>query len=88
MQNVSTNVLQKEIAFYNKNKKEYLKTHKDKFLLIKGEELFGAFDSQEEAYKVGVEKFGSEAFLIKKVADEEQSASIPALTVGVINASL
>lgn len=88
MQNVSTNVLKKELDFYHKNKEQYLKTHKDKFLLIKEEELVGAFDSQEEAYKVGVEKFGSEAFLIRQVVSEEQTASIPALTVGVINARL
>lgn len=88
MGDINKNVLQEELQLYNKNKQEYLKTYRDQFVLIKNKELIGSFTTEEEAYKVGVAKFGNEPFLIRKVSTEEQTASVPALTVGVINVGI
>ena len=85
MSDINKNILQKELDFYNKNKAKYLETYKEQFVLIKGEKLMNSFTTEEEAYKAGVAKFGNEPFLIKKVVEEEQIESIPALTAGVIH---
>ncbi len=88
MSDITKNVLKKELNFYSKNKKDYLKTYKGQFVLIKGTKFIGAFTTEAEAYKSGVGQFGNEPFLIKQVVDEDQVVDIPALTVGVINVSL
>ncbi len=88
MRDITKNVLQKELEFYSKNKEKYLTTYKEQFVLIKGEELVSSFTTDEEAYMAGVAKFGNEPFLIKKVMEEEQTESIPALTAGVIHVGI
>jgi len=82
------NLLQTELEYFQKHKQEYLKLYKGQFVLIKGEEFAGTFTTEAEAYKAGLEKFGNEPFLIKPVLDNDETASFPALTVGVINVRL
>lgn len=88
MVNITKNVLTEELRLYSKEKKNFLKSYRGQFVLIKGQKLVGSFTTEAEAYKVGVERFGNSPFLIKKVVQEEQKADIPALTIGVINVSL
>ena len=87
MTNINKNVLAEELKYFEDNKKNWLETYKGQFVLIGDKELIGAFSTQEEAYKKGVEKFSDEPFLIKQVVEEEQVASVPALTIGLINAN-
>lgn len=88
MTDITKNVLAKELRYFELNKKEWLKAYKEQFVLIKAQKLIGSFTTQEEAYKRGVEKFNNQPFLIKQVLEEEQIASVPALTIGLINVSL
>jgi len=78
--------LQTELKFYQKNKQEYLKSYSNQFVLIKGEELIGAFSTDAEAYRTGVQRFGNQPFFIKQVVEDESSVSYPAFTVGMLNA--
>jgi hypothetical protein len=55
-------------------------------VLIKGSGLVGAFTTDAEAYRAGVEQFGNEPFLIKQVVEDDGKVTYPALMVGVINA--
>ncbi len=80
-----THTLQTELNFYQKNKQEYLKLYKGQFVLIKGEKLVGAYTTDAEAYKAGLEQFGNQPFLIKQVLEDDTQVSYPALTVGAIN---
>ncbi len=80
--------LQTELEYFEKNKQEYLKLYKGQFVLIKGENFAGAFTTDAEAYRAGLEKFGNKPFLIKQVLDEDETISYPALTVGVLNVRL
>jgi hypothetical protein len=82
---VKKNVLQNELDFFNKKKDELLRLYKGQFVLIKGEEFKGAFTTDSEAYKSGLEQFGNHPFLIKQVLDDDTKVSYPALTVGAIN---
>jgi hypothetical protein len=79
------NVLQNELDFFNKKKAELLKLYKGQFVVIKGGKFVGAFTTDSEAYKAGLEQFGNHPFLIKQVLDDDTRVSYPALTVGAIN---
>jgi hypothetical protein len=80
--------LQQEVAFFEKNREEYLKAHKGRFVLIKGEQFKGAFSSEAEAYKQGLAEFGNEPFLIKLVSEGDLDVSFPALLVGLLCAQV
>ncbi len=77
--------LQTELNFYQKNKQEYLKLYKGQFVLIKGEKFLGAYTTDAEAYKAGLEQLGNQPFLIKQALEDDTKVSYPALTVGAIN---
>lgn len=78
--------LQQELDFFNVHRERWLQDHKGKFALIKGTELIGTFDTAENAYVAGVERFGNVPFLIKQVLERELEGHIPALTLGLLRA--
>lgn len=78
--------LQEEQAFFEANRAKLLADHRGKFALIKGSELIGTFDNDENAYEVGVARFGNVSFLIKAVEEKEPTAQFPALTFGLLRA--
>lgn len=80
--------LEKELALFAKIKPELLKNHEGKFVLIRGAELIGAFDSAENAYAEGVKRFGREPFLVKKVTEQEEVYRNQALALGLMHARL
>lgn len=88
MANTKKSQLGKELKFFEKNKKNYLKQYKNLFVLIKEEEFGGAYTNEQEAYKNGIEKYGNVAFLIKQVTEKEAEVNFPALTVGLINVNI
>jgi hypothetical protein len=80
--------LEKEIETFNKRKEELLKTYKDKFALIYGEEFIDCFDTAENAYEAGVQKFGKSPFLVKRISEEPEVYRNQALMLGLINARI
>ena len=80
--------LRKEYEYYLKIKPELLAKSKGKFALIKGEELIGTFDTDGDAYKFGLSKFGNTPFLIIKVSEQDESTHIPILELGLLDAGL
>lgn len=81
-------MFEKEIAYYQEHKDELLQHHENQFVLIKGNEFGGAYSSDVEAYKTGLQKWGNVSFLIKQVRKEEEVVRFPALTLGVLNAHM
>ena len=79
------NPLQTELEYFQKHKQEYQKLYKGQFVLIKGEQFAGAFTTEAEAYRVGLEKFGNQPFLIKQVLDDDGTVSYPSLSIGLIS---
>ena len=77
---------QDELAYYNQHRAELLSKYEWKFLLIKGSELVGTFDSAQQAYQEGLGRFGNAPFLIKQVLREESVQRIPALSLGILYA--
>lgn len=80
--------LYNEYQFYLKVKADLLKQNRGKFALIKEETLVGTFDTDQDAYKAGLEKFGNVPFLIIRIQEGDERTWIPVLSMGLLNASL
>jgi hypothetical protein len=79
-------ILDKELKYFEDHKDELLKHYESLFVLIKDDSLVGAFTTEAEAYQAGIRKFGNQPLLIKRVAQEEEIAYFPALTLGLLQA--
>lgn len=65
--------LEKELATYKNKLPELKENNEGKFVLIRGEEVVGVFDSYEDAMKIGYDRFKLETFLVKKIEAIEQA---------------
>lgn len=82
------NEFEAETETYNRLKPELIAKFEGKFVLIKGKELVGVYDTPDAAYADGLRRLGNVPMLIKGVQREEQSLWIPALQLGLIHADL
>jgi hypothetical protein len=64
--------LEREIATYT-GKLPELQMHSGKFVLIKGDDVVGIFDSYRDALKAGYEQFRLEPLLVKQIAVVEKA---------------
>jgi hypothetical protein len=64
-----------------------LKVHAGKFVLIKGNELLGVFDTPDTAISEGAKRFGSQSFLVRQVNPADEDIYIPALALGLLHAN-
>lgn len=80
--------LEIELAAFESMKAELLKNHKDKFALIHKEKFLGAFDTPDSAYQAGVQSFGKEPFLVKRIAEQEEVYRNQALSLGLMHARI
>ncbi len=78
--------LEQELAYYNQRKPELLEHYLGQFALIKKRELLGTYTTLNEAFEAGIQKLGNKAFLIKQVAETDETIHFPALSVGMISA--
>jgi hypothetical protein len=69
----------KELAVFEKHKKEFLEKFPGLFVLIKNNEIIGPLPSAEAAYAEGLQKFGLSPFLVKQVLEDEPVGFAPAL---------
>lgn len=72
-----TDVLDKEIAAFEKMKPQLEKHHSGKFVVIRDEKLMGAYDSFDKAAEEAIQKFGKGPYLIRQVVTSG-SIKIPA----------
>ena len=80
--------LEIELAHFESIKAELLPHNEGKYALIVGRELIGTYDRQEDAYIAGIETRGNVPMLIKLISSTESTESIPAMTLGLLSASL
>jgi hypothetical protein len=73
-----------EIERYNELLPELLHASQGKFVVIKGRELLGVFDTNDEAYGAGLDRYGLTSFLLRPVRETQQMVSIPALQLGIL----
>ena len=80
-------MLDTERNYLESNREQLLREYGGKFLVIKGEQVFGAFDTIEEALQGSVAQHGLENVLIRRPSDAQMELSAPALTLGILNAN-
>jgi len=80
-------MLEKERQFYAENLAEWLTRYPSKYVVVKGEELIGSFDTIEDALSEGAKRFSLEPFLVRRVQETKEDISIPALTLGILRAN-
>ncbi|MGI0141443.1 MAG: hypothetical protein ACREBF_02205 [Candidatus Micrarchaeales archaeon] len=66
-------VLDEELKTYEENKQDLLKKANGKYVLIKGKIVVDIFESEKDAVRIGIEKFGNVPFLVKKIEEVEQT---------------
>jgi hypothetical protein len=81
-------MLEVERKFLGIHRDELLKQYGGKFLVIKGEEVTGAYDTMNEALQGAASKHGLDNVLIRRPADTDEEVSVPALTLGILSADL
>jgi len=59
------------MVHFEANRDVWLTWYPNKFVLVKGSKLIGVFDSGENAYVAGVQRFGGTSFLIKQVLEQD-----------------
>ena len=64
--------LEQELQTFHDQKEHLLERYKDRFVLIKGDDIVADFESRGDALREGYKRFGHEAFLVKKVEEVEQ----------------
>jgi len=74
-----------EIERYNELLPELLQDNNGKFVVIKGRELLGVFDSNDDAYEAGLNQYGLTGFLLRPVREKQQVMSLPALQLGILH---
>jgi len=67
-------MLEQEYEFYLENKKEIIKRHLDKVVVIRHNRIVGIYNSTDEALKESVKYYKIGTFLIHKVLLEEPVA--------------
>ena len=76
-------VLDKEIAYFEREREHLVEHHEGKYALVFNEELVGVWDTSESAYVYGIRRLGDVSFLIKHVLKEDRVEEVPLLFVGV-----
>jgi len=80
-------MLEEEIHYFQENHETWKSQYPGKFVLIKGSELIGAYDTMQAALDEGSRRFGLVSYLIRRVGEVVKEISIPALTMGILRAN-
>lgn len=67
-----SSLLETELKTYGAKKQELLRQNVGKYVLIKGTAVIGIFESEKDAVRAGIDKFGNVPFLVKKIEEIEQ----------------
>ena len=68
----TTMPLEQELQTFHEQKEHLLEKYKDRYVLIKGDDVVADFESRGDALREGYKRFGRTAFLVKKVEEVEQ----------------
>lgn len=65
-------MLEKELNTYYKNNNTFReKSPSGGFVVIKGEEVLGIWETRMDALKAGIEKYGNVEFLVKDIGESD-----------------
>ena len=81
---MNNTILAEETEFLDANMAKFAAAYPGKALLVKGNELIGAFDTESEAVDEGVKRYGKGPFLVRKAGEDTPEYFIPALAYGLL----
>ena len=64
-------ILRVESELYSQKKSELLGEHANRYVLIKGSEIVGIFDTKTDGIREGYSRFGNVPFLVKHIVEIE-----------------
>ena len=78
-------ILQTEKDYLRSNQAKLAKQYPGQYLVIQGEEVLGAADSQDDAIEIAA-SLGTGPFLVRSVhrPEDDADAMVPALALGVL----
>lgn len=79
-------MLEQERAIYDEKKKDWLAQYSGRFVVVKGDDLIGVYNTIDEAIAEGARRFGLSSFLVRQVLPVQEEVRIPALTMGLLRA--
>ncbi len=65
-------LLKLERETYEANKDKLVAASEGKYVLIKDSRVIDTFDSEQDAIKIGIERFGNTPFFVRKIEKIEQ----------------
>jgi hypothetical protein len=69
--------LKREQAVYEANLSRWLSDHEGEYVLIKGDQVHGFYDSRDDALTAGYTRFGIGPLFVKQVSPSEPINHIP-----------
>ena len=76
-------LLDQELSTYQVQKKNLIGKARGKFVLIKGEEVVGIFDTRLDAVRQGYKQFGNAPFLTKEIVEVEIPLNFTSNLIGL-----
>ncbi len=80
-------MLETERDYFDANLEEWMTKNPNKFVVVNGKQVLGFFDTLDEALTVGARTCSLQPFLVRRVERQREDISIPALTLGILNAN-
>lgn len=80
---MATMALDRELKVFESKREELLGQYAGKYVLIKGDDIFSAYDTEADAINDGYRHFGNVPFLVKRVAAVDESANFASGWVAV-----
>jgi len=77
--------LETERKFLDSHRNELLGQYGDRFLIIAGEQVTGAFDTLEQALEEAAARHGLKSVLIRRPSEAQIEFSAPALTLEILS---
>jgi len=74
-----------EADYFEAHRQEFCREHLGKFAVVKGSRPLGFYDTPGAAYEAGVEAFGLEPFLLKRVSTKETPLDYLLLNADVLH---
>ena len=80
--------LEQETRLFDEQREHLVATYFGKFLVIKGDQVLGSYDSAQAAYEAGLKACGTDQFLVKQALPKDPTEHQPAVWLGTLSASV
>jgi len=79
-------MLDVEREYFEAHQEELVRQFPGRFIIVRGQEVLGPFESLQEALTVGARQFGLTPFLVRRTDEQPSEVRIPALALGILRA--